>query len=68
MPEPIAMALPNNLGKFTFNISGNEKSVQAIISTQISQAIISPMYYEALKEYFNKFIEKEAEQIVLTRI
>ena len=67
MPEPSAMALPDNLGEFKYNISGKGNSIQLIISTKINSSIITPLYYDALKEYFNKFIEKEAEQIVLTK-
>lgn len=67
VPEPMVLALPDNLGEFKFNISGNGNSIQAIISTKINEAIISPLYYDALKEYFNRFIEKEAEQVVLTK-
>ncbi|MFY0713838.1 DUF3857 domain-containing protein [Seonamhaeicola sp. NFXS20] len=68
IPEPAAMALPDNLGSFKYNVVGKGNSIQVAVSTQINQAIIIPLYYESLKEYFNKFIQKEAEQIVLTKI
>jgi hypothetical protein len=66
-PEPAVIALPDNLGEFNYNVSGNGKAIQAVISTKINSSIITPLYYDALREYFNKFIEKEAEQIVLTK-
>jgi transglutaminase-like putative cysteine protease len=66
-PEPIAFVLPNNLGAFKYNILTNEKTIQLLISTEINQSIIPPSYYKALKEYFNKLIEKEKEKIVLTK-
>ena len=68
LPEPIVMMLPDNLGEFRYNLSGNKNAIQAIISTHISVPIISSIYYDGLKAYFNGFIQKEAEQIVLTRI
>lgn len=68
IPEPAAMALPDNLGSFKYNVVGKGNSIQVAVSTQINQAIIIPLYYESLKEYFNKFIQKEAEQIVLTKM
>jgi hypothetical protein len=69
LPEPSALALPDNLGEFKYNIiQGNAKSIQVVISTKINESIITPVYYDALKEYFNKFIQKEAEQIVLTKV
>ncbi|PKQ46475.1 DUF3857 domain-containing protein [Confluentibacter flavum] len=68
MPEPAAVIMPDNLAEFKYFVSGNEKSIQLIVSTKVNAPIISPMYYDSLKEYFNKFIEKEAEQIILTKI
>ncbi|WP_100614321.1 DUF3857 domain-containing protein [Confluentibacter citreus] len=68
MPEASALMMPDNLAEFKYYLSGNEKSIQVIVSTKINESIISPMYYDSLKEYFNKFIEKEAEQIILTKI
>ncbi|TWO33379.1 DUF3857 domain-containing protein [Seonamhaeicola sediminis] len=67
-PESVAFALPDNLGSFSYNIMGNGSTIQVAIETQINTAIISPVHYKALKEYFNTFIQKEAEQIVLTKV
>jgi hypothetical protein len=39
-----------------------------MIESQINQPNISPLYYDALKEYFKQLIEKENEKIVLTKI
>ena len=38
------------------------------IHAEINQVVISSVYYETLKAYFSKLIEKESEQIVLTKI
>jgi hypothetical protein len=35
---------------------------------KVDASIVSPVYYSALKEYYNTFIQKEAEQIVLTKL
>jgi len=67
MPQPTVVIMPDNLAEFKYNVSGNEKSIQVVISSKMNTPIISPMYYDSLKEYFNKFIEKEAEQIVLVK-
>jgi len=68
LPESMAMALPDNLGKFVYKINNVGNSVQLLISYQVNSAIITPKYYEVLKEYFGKMIEKENEQIVLSKI
>ena len=68
LPQPKNLVLPDNLGSYSYNISVNLDSIQLVINTQINESIISPLYYEALKEYFKLYIEKENEQIVLTKI
>jgi len=67
-PEPVVLMLPDNLGLFKYNISVSENSVQLVVNTEINESIILPLYYDTLKEYFKQMIEKENEQIVLTRI
>ncbi|GAA4964804.1 DUF3857 domain-containing protein [Algibacter aquimarinus] len=68
VPESASIALPDNLGSFKYKVVGKGNAIQLLVSSQINQSIVSPTYYEVLKEYFNTFIQKEAEQIVLTRI
>lgn len=68
IPKTIAMALPDNLGAFKYNISASETKVHLVVDSEINQPIISPIYYETLKAYFSKLIEKEAEQIVLNKV
>ncbi len=68
MPEPGAFMMPDNLGLFKYNISGNNKMIQLSIESEINQSIIIPSYYDSLKAYFSKLVEKENEQIVLSRI
>ncbi len=68
IPEPLVMTMPDNLGTFKYNISASDKKIQLVIDTEINESIISPIYYEVLKEYFSKMVEKEAEQIVLTKV
>jgi len=68
IPKTIAMALPDNLGTFKYNISASETKVHLVVDSEINQPIISAIYYEALKAYFSKLVEKQAEQIVLTKV
>lgn len=68
IPEPMAMVLPDNLGVFKYNIFASDNKIQLVVDSEINQPIIAPIYYEALKAYFSKLIEKQAEKIVLTKI
>lgn len=67
LPESAAISLPDNLGSFKYKVIGNGNTIQLLVSTQINQSIISPLYYDALKTYFSQLVEKEAEQIVLIK-
>ncbi|WP_298495738.1 DUF3857 domain-containing protein [uncultured Algibacter sp.] len=67
IPEPVAFMMPDNLGVFKYNISANGNKVQLLVDSEINESIISSIYYDALKAYFSQLVEKEAEQIVLTK-
>ena len=67
IPKAEAFALPENFGLFKYNISHNESTIQLVIETRINSPIIPSFHYDTLKAYFNKLIEKENEQIVLTK-
>ncbi|GAA3635365.1 DUF3857 domain-containing protein [Flavivirga jejuensis] len=68
IPETIGYSLPDKLGMFKYKISMTNNTVQLLVESQINQPIISSLYYDALKEYFKQMIEKENEQIVLTKV
>lgn len=68
LPEGGSFVMPDNLASFKYNVTANAASVQLFVSTEMHQPIIPYNYYEALKAYFSKIVEKEAEQIVLTKI
>ncbi|WP_282134190.1 DUF3857 domain-containing protein [Seonamhaeicola maritimus] len=68
VPESAAIGLPDNLGSFQYKVVGNGSTIQVSVASQVNQPIVSPIYYEALKKYFNTFIQKEAEQVVLTKV
>ncbi len=68
LPESSAVALPDNLGVFKFNISGSGSKIQLILDAEINVPIVSPVYYDTLKEFFKQMVAKENEQIVLTKV
>ena len=67
-PSPIILALPDNLGSFKYNLLASDTKIQLVINVEINQSIISSIYYDALKAYFSSLVEKESEQIVLTKV
>ena len=67
IPESSAVALPDNMGVYKFSISGSGSKIELIINSEINVPIVSPVYYDVLKEFFKHMIGKENEQIVLTK-
>ena len=68
MPDSGAFKLPDDLGSFMYKIGLNGNVIQLTFKTSINSAIISSLHYEALKAYFKVLVEKENEQIVLTKV
>ncbi|MGC6432232.1 MAG: DUF3857 domain-containing protein [Jejuia sp.] len=67
LPESKMLQLPDGLGSFIYKIKAAGNTVQLIVDSKINAALISPVYYKALKSYFSSLIELENEQIVLTK-
>ena len=67
LPEPKIFQLPDNLGRFVYNIEAKTGVIQLVIDEEINVPILSPIYYDTIKLYFEEMIEKQAEQIVLSK-
>ncbi|WP_437398938.1 transglutaminase domain-containing protein [Flagellimonas lutimaris] len=67
IPEPIAVALPENLGQFRFNISASHDVISARVETVLNSPLIPAHYYADLKEFYRHIIEKESEKIILSK-
>lgn len=67
IPEPKILKLPENMGSFKYNIAVTPQSIQVVVNTEMNNAIISPVYYDVLKEYFKDIIAAENEKIVLIK-
>ncbi|MBU2949131.1 DUF3857 domain-containing protein [Tamlana agarivorans] len=68
IPEAGAFMMPDDLGLFKYNILPQGNKVQLAVETHISESVITPVYYAALKTYFSQLVDKQGEQIVLSRI
>jgi hypothetical protein len=68
LPKPASMALPDKNAVFTYNVAVNGTKVQVMRKLSINKALFLPEEYQALKEFYNKMVEKEAEVIVLKKI
>lgn len=68
LPQPKAVALPENLGSFKYNITNNGKQIQLLFIQDINQAIISNEYYDMLKSFYKEIVDKQTEKIVLKKL
>jgi len=69
LPKNMAIGLPDNLGVFKFIISKKgEHKIQLVSVTKFNRAVIPPLYYNKLKEFYKQLIEKQTEKVVLTKI
>lgn len=67
MPKGIEIVTPDSVASFSLDtlLVGNKIQIQ--VSMELNKAIVSADYYDALKDFFQKIIEKEKEQIVLKK-
>jgi hypothetical protein len=68
VPDPIFIAMQENLGSFRFNANVVGNQIQISIINQINTAIIPPEYYSMLKKYYQGIFDKENEKIVLIKV
>ncbi|WP_222983338.1 DUF3857 domain-containing protein [Flagellimonas meishanensis] len=68
LPENVTVQLPDNLGKFSFNIMSNGNTVNVNVSSEINSAFFPANYYDVIKEYYKNLVEKQSEKVVLSKI
>jgi len=68
MPESVSLALPEGMGVFKFLIQESPIGLQLNVTTDIKTPIVPATYYDGLKEYYKKMIEKMNEKVVLSKV
>jgi len=68
LPQPTVVTMPNDLGKFMFNVSAINNNIQLISKYTINKDEFYTHEYSILKEYFGQIVSKQNEQIVLKKI
>jgi hypothetical protein len=67
LPTNIAIGISNNIGVFRYKIVATPKKLVIVSQLQINKAIITPEYYQELKEFYNQMIKKQTEKITLIK-
>lgn len=67
LPEPVALSLANDLGTFRYQVVANGPTLQLVAQVSINKAVIPADYYAGVREFFENIVQKESEQVVLTK-
>lgn len=67
VPKALAIALPDNMGVFKFLVKGEANKIRVTSILQFKDSFISPEYYQDVKSFFKKIVEKQTEKIVLIK-
>jgi hypothetical protein len=68
IPKSIKFSTPEDVVSFTMNTQINGDMIQIQVVNEINKAIVSADYYEILKDFYQKMIDKQNEKIILTKI
>lgn len=68
LPKSLIVDGGEKVGKFKFIIANNGGNIQVAMTSDIYSPIVSSEDYPTLKDFFQKFIEKQNEKIVLKKI
>ena len=67
LSENQAMKLGNELGNYSYLIKQNGKFLQLSITFNYKNALVLTTDYETFRMYYNSFVEKLSEKIVLKK-
>lgn len=67
LPAAKAVAMPENMASFKYNITNNGNQVQIMFTMDNNQAIIGSDFYGELKEFYKEIVLKQTEKIVLKK-
>lgn len=68
LPKSIIINAQDKLASFSYLSKQEGKMIQIIITNQINKVKVDSVYYEVVKSFFQQFIEKLNENIVLSKV
>ena len=68
IPEAIQISLPDDGGKFLYNMKISDDQIIIHYELVINQTIFPSMQYGEIKKFYEMIVAKQAEQVVLKRI
>jgi hypothetical protein len=68
LPKPVNITTGESVGSFKYNVVNIGNTIQVLITTSMNKDVVSADFYDVLKEFFQKMIDKQNEKIVLKKI
>jgi len=69
IPESLSMSLPQDAGKFRYNIAADAGGMLRVsVETSMNYSALPAEFYPSLKEFYRKLVEKHTERVVLKKI
>jgi acylphosphatase len=68
MPEPMSIALEDNIGNLRFLVTRNRDILQASFQLKLNYAVIPPSYYVGIKKLYEEYLNASNAQVVLKKI
>lgn len=68
MPASVIMNMVDNVAKFSYKTGALANKIQISFTSEINLASVPADYYEVLKEFYQKMIDKQNEKIVMKKI
>ncbi len=67
-PESVKLVLPEGIGSFLYTLKPTTTGLQLVVDIKLNNSVIPAEQYQYIKEFFNKVVQKETEQVVLTKV
>ena len=67
IPTAVNLVTGDDIGAFKYVIGTTENKIQISVTFTINTAIVPADYYEVIKEFYQKMIDKQNEKIVLVK-
>ena len=67
LPEAADYLLPEKMGLYSYSITQQGQNIKISSKLLINESVIPPNHYTALKDFYKKVIEKQAEKVVLVK-
>lgn len=68
VPKSLSLAMEENIGSFKYLVESKANQINLVVNLDMNYANISALYYQTLKDFYQKMVEKQSEKIVLKKI